>query len=228
MCTEKLKDLYSWVAELSKRQTRERGLSKKADRQPPIRTPVLEDCKFKGQDTELGTTGISQNSVPIKPLQCLWPLGQESLIKKGTRQLPPSLPFRVRRKCSVSLLDSAFPCVVRFPANLEKASEPLEEARPGRPAVRSGLHPGWVLGHCSSVRTQLLHFISHSRPHRCSWWEPHNRGHCFKHFACLRPCSPLGATGRDGEIRQRATGSEFRGWVQRAAFVAQIFQGHNG
>lgn len=117
---------------------------------------------------------------------------------------------------------------VRFPANLEKASEPLEEARPVGQLARPGPTPtpeAGVLGHCSSVRTQLLHFISHSRPHRCSWWEPHNRGHCFKHFACLRPCSPLGQQAEMGKSRQRATGSEFRGWVQRAAFVAQIFQG---
>lgn len=99
VCTEKLKDLYSWVAELSKRQTRERGAFKKADRRPPIRTPVLEDCKFKVKTLSWGHTSISQNSVPIKPLQCLWPLGQESLIKRvpGSCHLP----------CHVEYVESA-------------------------------------------------------------------------------------------------------------------------
>lgn len=50
--------------------------------------------------------------------------------------------------------------------------------------------------------TLTLHRTLHH--HRCSQWKHHNRGHCFKHSAVLRPYSPPRQRAEDWEIHTDA------------------------
>lgn len=131
--------------------------------------------------------------------------------------------------CFPFILCLSLACVacVRFPANLEKASEPLEEAGPGGQLARSGSTPPSRLGRCGIVSASgpRPHTPPHTPPPQVLLMEASQQGRCFRTSPALQ--SPV-TDGGDGnpQSRQRATGRERRGCVQRAASVSQTIQGH--
>ena len=116
---------------------------------------------------------------------------------------------------------------IRFLANLEKAPEPLQEARPGSASwhLLAPLPPSrlehWALLQCQDP---ALHFIAHS-----TTTDAPNGGITIGATASSTLPSfgltvPRDSGRRTGKSTQTPSAGH-RQWVQRATFVLQVFQG---